>query len=173
MGLQVCPIPFQKNLTTWLGHFCDVVLLVVVVLFFVEVDQVLVQQLIEQFEIFQTFPDIAVFPYQILSGAVVLQRVLERRLRVVIEDSVLCVSRVLAHLASALLMLLTLQKILVDLQELDLFLEKIEITIPFVFEKIAHLPHVRAVEHTSANYNCALHFFLPKHRPYFASQPLC
>ena len=76
---------------------------------FVEVDQFLVQQPIEQFEILQTLLDIAVFPEPILSSADVVQHIIdvvlaERLPRGALEDSVLCVSRKLAHLASMLLM---------------------------------------------------------------------
>ena len=46
-------------------------------------------------------------------------------------------------------------KFLADPQELDVLPEKIEKTIPLVFEKIAHLLHVRAVELASAHYHCA------------------
>ena len=44
-----------------LCHYCDVVLLVEVLLVFVEVDQFLVQRLIEQLEILRTSLDIVVF----------------------------------------------------------------------------------------------------------------
>ena len=55
----------------------NVVLLVEVPLFLVEVDQFLVQRLIEQLEILQTSLDIAVFPEPILSSADVTQHTLE------------------------------------------------------------------------------------------------
>ena len=91
-----------------LCHYCDVVLLGEVLLLFVEVYQFLVQRLIEQFEILQTSLDIVVFPEPILSSADVVQRILDsvvaKRLPcAVLEDSVLHVSRILAHLASTLL----------------------------------------------------------------------
>ena len=73
-----------------------------------------------------------------------------------LEDSVLNVSRVLAHLASVVLMLIPLPKFLADLQDLDWLPEKIAITVPSVFEKIAHLLLVRAVELVSTHDNCAL-----------------
>ena len=41
-----------------------------------------------------------------------------------------------------------------------------------LFEKVAHLLLVRAVEPASAYYSCALHYVLPKHWQDFASQPL-
>ena len=52
-----------------------------------------------------------------------------------LKDSVLYVSRVLAHLASILLMLLPLPNILVDPHEPDLLPEKIEITNPLSLRK--------------------------------------
>ena len=63
-----------------------------------------------QVDILQTFLDIAVFPGPILSGAGVVQGifgfVVAKRLpRAVLEDSILYVSRTLAHLVSLLLML--------------------------------------------------------------------
>ena len=58
-------------------HFCDVVLLVEVLLLFVEVDQILVQRLIEQLEFLQTSADIAVFPEPILPGSDVVQHILD------------------------------------------------------------------------------------------------
>ena len=81
-----------------LCHYCDVVLLARVLSLFVEVDQFLVQQPIEQFEILQTCLDIAVFREAILSGADVVQKihdfVVARRLsRVVLEDSAWYVRR--------------------------------------------------------------------------------
>ena len=59
----------------------------------------------EQFEIIQTFLDIAVFPEPILSNADVVQRIVgfvvaKRLPRVVLEDSVLYAGRIIAHLAS-------------------------------------------------------------------------
>ena len=78
---------------------------------FVEVDQFLVQQPIEQFDTFQTFLDKCAFLAPILSNTDVVQHILDfvvvKRLpRVVLEDSVLYVNRIMAHLASILLMLL-------------------------------------------------------------------
>ena len=58
-----------------LCHYCGVVLLVRVLLFFVEVDQLLVQRLIGQFDILQTSLDTVVFPVTILSSADVVQRI--------------------------------------------------------------------------------------------------
>ena len=89
-----------------LRHYFAVVLLVEVVLLSVEVTQFLVQWLIEQLDI----------P---LSSADVVQHILDfvvaKRLpRVVLQDSVLHVSRIIAHLASILLMSLVLQKNLAD-----------------------------------------------------------
>ena len=60
-----------------LFHYFDVVPFVRVLLLFVEVDQFLVQQPIEQFDILQTFFDIAVFPEPILSSADVVQHILD------------------------------------------------------------------------------------------------
>ena len=59
------------------------------------------------------------------------------------QDSVRYVHLVFFRLVSRLLMLLPLPKFLADPQELDLLPEKIAITVPLVFEKIAHLLHVR------------------------------
>ena len=75
----------------------------------VEVDQCVVQQPIEQFEILETFLEIAVFPEPILSNADVVQHILDfvvvKRLpRAVLDDSNLYVSLTIAHLASTLLM---------------------------------------------------------------------
>ena len=114
-----------------LCHHCGVVLIVEFMLLDVEVDQFLVQRLIEQLEILQTL-DIAVFPAPILSSADVVQRILdsvvaERLPRVVLEDS--------NHL-----------------QELDVLPVKIDITVHSVFDKIAHMLQVRAVEQASAHY---------------------
>ena len=108
----------------------------------------------------QTSLDRAVLPGPILSGADVVKHILDfvvaKRLpSVVLEDSVLYASRTLAHLAFILLMSLPLPKFLADLQELDLLPEKISITVPSVFEEIAHLLHVRAVELASAHCNCS------------------
>ena len=58
-------------------HFCDVALLVEVMLLFVEVDQFLVQRLIEQLEILRTSLDIAVFPERNLSSSDVVQHILD------------------------------------------------------------------------------------------------
>ena len=87
---------------------CGIVIFVEVDLLFVEVDQCLVQRLIEQLEIFQTSLDITVFPEPTLSSADVLQHTLDfvvaKRLpSVVLEESLLYVSRFLAHLVSILL----------------------------------------------------------------------
>ena len=59
-----------------LCHYCDVVLLVEVLLGFAEIDPFLVQQPIEQFEILQTSLDVAVFPQPILSTADEVQHIL-------------------------------------------------------------------------------------------------
>ena len=108
------------------------------------------------------------FPEPILSSADVVQRIVDfavaKRLpRVVLDDSVLYGSSIPAQLASILLMLLPLPYFLVNLQELDLRAENIEITIPSVFEKVAHLLHFRAVELASTRYDKALHYFLTTH----------
>ena len=142
-------------------HDCGVVILVRVHLFLVEVAQFLFQQPIEQFENLLTFLDIAVFPEPILSSADVVQHILDsvvmkRRPRVVLGDSVLYVSRIIASLASILL-LPPLPKFLAHAQELDLLPGKIEMTVPSVFEKIAHLLLVRVVELASAHNHCAPH----------------
>ena len=60
VGLHVSLI-FEPHIL--LCHCCDVVLLVVVLLLFVKVDQIMVQWLIEHFDILQTSLDIAVFPW--------------------------------------------------------------------------------------------------------------
>ena len=75
-------------------------------------------------------------PEPILSNAGVVQRirdfvVVNRLPRVALEDSVLCVSRIV-HLASTLLLLLSLPKRLADFQELDLLRERNEMTAPFL-----------------------------------------
>ena len=103
-------------------HYCDVVRLVRVLPLFGKVDQILAQQPIEQFEILQAALDIAVFPQPILFSAdVFLFFVVAKRLpRAVLENSFLYVSRMIAHLASILLMLLSFPKFVADPQELDL-----------------------------------------------------
>ena len=106
-----------------LYHYCDALLLASGLPLFVEVDQLPVQQPTVQFEILQTFLDIVVFPHPILSSAEVVQHILDfvvpKRLpRVVLEDSVLYVSRPIVHLASILLILLPLPIFLSDPQEL-------------------------------------------------------
>ena len=60
-----------------LCHYCDVVLLVEILLLSVEIDQFLVQRLIQQLEILQTSLDMAMLPEPILSGADVVQRILD------------------------------------------------------------------------------------------------
>ena len=70
---------------------------------------------------------------------------------------------VLVCLASILLSSLPLPKFLVDPQELDLLPERISITVPSVFEKIAHLLLVRVAELASAHYDCAPHYVFPKY----------
>ena len=60
-----------------LFQYFDVVPLVRVLPLFVEVDQFLVQQPIEQFDILQTFFDVAVFPEPILSSADVVPHILD------------------------------------------------------------------------------------------------
>ena len=72
-----------------------------------------------------------------------------------LEDTVLYVGRTIAHLASALLMLPPLPYFF---DELDLLLGKIEITVPSVFAKIAHLLPVRAVAPVVAQKWCASPF---------------
>ena len=82
------------------------------------------------------------FPEPILSSADVVQHILEF---VVVKrlPSVLCKKA--------------------GLQELDLLPEKIALTVPFVYGKIAHLLRVRVAELASARCNCVLRYFLPKH----------
>ena len=97
----------------FLFHYLDVVLLVGVLPLFVEVDQFLVHQPIEQLEILEIFLSLAGFPEPILSSADVVQHILDvvvaKRLpRVLLEDSDLYVGRKLAHPAHLLLMLLPL-----------------------------------------------------------------
>ena len=104
-----------------LCHYWDVVRLVRVLPLFGKVDQILAQQPIEQFEILQAALDIAVFPQPILFSAdVFLFFVVAKRPRAVLENSFLYVSRMIAHLASILLMLLSFPKFVADPQELDL-----------------------------------------------------
>ena len=122
---------------------------------------------IEQLKILQTSLDFTVFPEPILSSADVVQHILDfvvaKRLpRVVIEGPVLYVSRELAHPVSMLLVLTPLPNVPADLQGLDLLPEKIEISVPSVFEKIAHLLLVRVVELASAPRSSPLHYVLPK-----------
>ena len=62
---------------TLLWHYFAVVLFGEVLHPFVDVVQFLVQWLNQQFEILQTFLDIAVFPEPILSNADVVQRILD------------------------------------------------------------------------------------------------
>ena len=124
------------------------VFLVGVLPLFVEVDQFLVHQPIEQLEILETFLSLAGFPEPILSSADVVQHILDvvvaKRLpRVLLEDSDLYVGRILAHPAHLLLMLLPLPFFLADRRELDV------------------LP-VRDAEHAFAHFHCALHYLLPK-----------
>ena len=100
----------------------------------------------EQLEILQTSLDIAVFSEPLLSSADVVQQnigsVVAKRLPIVVlENSVLHVSRTLVRLVSILLMSLPLPKCLADLRELDLHPEKNARTGPFVLDKIAHLRH--------------------------------
>ena len=101
------------------------------------------------------------FPEPTLSSADVVQRILDvfvmkRFPRVVLEGSVLYLSRKLYHLASVTICL-------VDLQELEFLPDKIEIRVPTVPQKIAHLLLVRAVELASAHSKCAPHYFLSEH----------
>ena len=134
MRFQVCPIPLTIDTQILLFH-CDVVLLAGVLPLFVEVDQLLVQHPIEQFEILQTSLDILVFPEPILSSADVVQHILDfvvatRLPCVVLEDPILYVSRIIAHLASTLLLLLPLPDSVANPHELDLLLGKNEISVP-------------------------------------------
>ena len=77
-----------------------------------------------------------------------------------LEDSALYVSHVLTRLASILLMSLPSPNCLAYLQELDLLPERIAITSQSVFEKLAHLLHVRAAERVYLlKKNCAQHYF--------------
>ena len=89
------------------------------------------------------------WPQRILDFVVAL-----RLPRAVFEDSFLYVNRVLAHVASTLLMSLPLPNCLADLQELDLLPEKIVMELSSVLEKIALLLHVRAVELFFKPKNC-------------------
>ena len=152
-----------------LCHHRDVVLLVLVLPRFVKVDQFLVQRLVEQLEIHQTSLGIAVcFLNESYQKTDVVQHILDvivaKRLpRAVLEDSVLYVRRILARLVSILLMSLPLPVVLADLQEIDLLPEKIAITAPFVFRKIAHLLHVRHVEIASVHVYRVPRCFLQKY----------
>ena len=119
----------MKKPQSLLCPFCDLVLLVVVLLLFVEVDQFLVQQLIERFDILRTSLGIAVIPEPILSSADAVHRILDfvvawRLPRVVLEDSVLHVSRKLAHLASILLNSVLLPNFSLIFTSLICFLKK-------------------------------------------------
>ena len=122
--------------------------------------------------------DVAVFPEPILSSAGVDQRLLDfvvaqRLPSAVHEDSVRYVNHVLVCLVSTLLVSLPLPKCLADLQELDLLLERIAITVTIcVGVKIAHLLRVRVAELAPARCNGVLHYFLPQYGQSFASQPL-
>ena len=71
-------------------------------------------------------------------------------------DFVLYINHVLVRLVSILLLSLPLPKILFDLQELDWFPERIEITVPCVLGKVAHQLHVRVAELASARCGCVL-----------------
>ena len=94
----------------------------------------------------------------------ILDFVVAKRIpREVLKESVLYVSRLIGRLASIFLMLL-------HPQELDLLRREIEMTVPFVFEKIVYLLLVRAVEF--ANYTCRLHHVMPTPWQDVASQPL-
>ena len=82
----------DRSLNICACHCCDVVLLVVVLLLFVEVEQFLVQRLSEQLKILQTSHDMFVFPEPVLSSTDVVQHILDlvaaKRLpTVVLEDS--------------------------------------------------------------------------------------
>ena len=111
---------------------------------------------------------ILLFPDPILSSADVVQHILDFVVakllpRVVLEDSIVYVSRIIAHLASILLLLLASPNCLADLRELSLLTGKIETTVPSVFEKIAHLFLLRATI-------VRLTFVLSKHDNIFDSQ---
>ena len=124
----------------------------------------LVQRLLEQFESLQTSLDVAVLPEPILAGADAVQHLLDFgrcvtfRVQCLKTQFCKCVVE-LARLVSTLLMSLPLN-FLADLRELDLLPEKIRITVLYVFEKIAHLRHVRAVELASAYHNCVPRSFV-------------
>ena len=79
------------------------------------------------------------------------------------EDCVLYVNRSLVRLVSMLLVSLPLPTILADHQELDLLPEKIAVTVPCVFWKIAHLLHVRVAELVLARCDCVLRYFFVKY----------
>ena len=81
-------------------------------------------------------------------------------------------NHVFVRLASILLMLAPLPKLLADLREFDLLPEKIAITVPFFLGEIAHLLHFRVAELALARCNCVRRNFSPKYGQGFASQPL-
>ena len=68
------------------------------------------------------------------------------------EVSVLYGSRIIAHLASILPLLLPLPKNVADPEDHDLLPGKIEITVPSVSEKVSHLLLFRVVEPVFAHF---------------------
>ena len=147
-----------------LFHYCDVVLLVKVPLLFVEVDQFLVQQPIEQVETLQTFLDIAAFPEPIQSSADAFQQIIDfvvaKRLpRVVLADSVLYVNHVLADIVHTSVVTSFTKNFSLGLKSLICFLSKSR-QVPSVFEKNAHLLLARTVELVFVQFLCP-HYFSP------------
>ena len=114
-----------------------------------------------QLEVHQASRDIAVFPEPILSSADSAQRILdfvvEKRLpNAVHEDSVRNVNHELVRIVSFILMSLVLPNFTSEFEEFYLPPEKIAMTVPFVFGKVAHLLHVRVAELASEHCNCVL-----------------
>ena len=129
----------------------------------------LVQWPIGQFEILHTVIDIAVLPGPILSSADVVQYIIDLVVvkhlpRVVLDDSVLCVSHTITYLASIHLLLLPLPNVLTDPQELDLLPGKIGITVPSVFLKKSHICFLFELSNFFLRtLSLYASFFLPKH----------
>ena len=113
----------------------------------------------------------------VLSSADVVQHipdfvVVKRLPDVVHEDSTRYVNMYLVNSPPYFYCHFRCQNLLVDLQDIDFLPEKIAITAPLVFGKIAHLVHVRVADLASARYKCVPRYSLPKYRQGFASQPL-
>ena len=79
-----------------------------------------------------------------------------------LEDSVLYSSRILARLVSILLMSIPLLNLLADPQELDLRRERISLTVPFVFEKIALNLHLHITSVCLATFRQSTDEILPR-----------